>query len=51
MKKKIKAVKKKNMQDATLKNIRALKARVKRLEDKTTALEAYMKHLLGDTRC
>lgn len=51
MKKKVKRVKKKNPQDATLRNIRALKARVKKLEDKTISLEAYVKHLLKNVHC
>ena len=43
---KTKKAKKRNPTDATMRNIRALKKRVKKLEDKIVPLEAFVQHLL-----
>ena len=50
MKKKIKAVKKKNVQDATLRNIRALKTRVKNLSDRVEYLCGALNDLRDEFR-
>lgn len=43
--------KRKNKQDATLRNVRAAKKRTKTLEQRVKKLEIYVAHLLKYTHC